>query len=581
MWRDDLDRGRWLSGMSFVGGQLARGWSTLTQRVLLSFHAVTSPAFLRGLGIFLLGLGFALRAKHYFENRSLWLDEAWVGVTVVSCYFSELWQNMLVLPEVATPPLFFLLIEKSIVWLWGNHEYALRLFPFVAGLTSVVLFYFLTRRILSNGAATLALAVFVLSEPLVYYSAELKQYSTDVLVALLLYLFLERISYSRVTVCQASGLAIVGAVAVWFSNAAVFILAGVMVALFVGCWQRPEWKRFFVLAGVTVAWTASSVILYDQFLKGAVDDPQLLGHWKNTLLTAPLWSIKGMFWIKGVVWAFFNHPVGLSFSFWCFCLFLIGAVRLWRQNPERCLALGLPILATLGASFFHWYPFRGRLLLFLAPAGMIFWAAGVLHISELTRKLKPIVFMGLSILFLAPMVKTEIFYLFHSREKEENRVVMQFLKQNMRPGDHVVTNNEGKYQFWYYTMSLGIDHRVGDLTPGLLDGKIIIGYQVGQFLDFLAKDKGLPVAFFQYRLHVYNKEGHLRKFLGDQENGQVYRVYPGTPLDFIKGRRVWFVFSRMDPLAQSFVLWKLDRQAKKVTGIVRKGAAAYLYDFGP
>jgi len=535
-----------------------------------------------GLAVVLIAIGVLLRVKHYFENRSLWLDEACFAITVLSRSFEEIWRNIPIAPNFACVPLLFSLIEKSAATLWGPHEYALRLFPFLASLLSVGLFYSLARKALSSSAALVALALFALSEPLVYYAAEVKQYSGDVLATLVICLSLEQIRYSRFSLRQALFLMVFGAGVMWLSNAALFVLAGVAMTLTVAVIARRDWRRMALLVLVFAGWAASYHFLYHHFLEEVVKNGAILSSWENSFLTAPLWTEGGRVWLRDSVWAFFINPVGVGYPFWCLMILCIGVGGLWRTHRERCAVLFLPILVTLVAAVLHKYPFRERLLLFLTPAAMILLAGGVSSLIRWAGKFRILVgVVLLGLLFISPS-QTAWQNLSHPREKEANRQIMEYLKANVRRGDNLVMNNEAQYQYWYYLMRNGMEYRVGEEMLALTDEGIVQGYKVGQILDFLAQDVRGPYALFRYNLHVYDDGSRLRRFLsGGDKLGKVYQIYADTPLDFIQGRRVWFVFSHVDPMTQSFILWKLDRAAKKVQDCVRQNAAVYLYDFGP
>jgi uncharacterized membrane protein len=64
-----------------------------------------------------------------------------------------------------------------------SSESSLRFVPFLSGAGALIGFYFCSREILSKQGTLLAVAIFALSPQLIYYSAEAKQYSTDVLVS--------------------------------------------------------------------------------------------------------------------------------------------------------------------------------------------------------------------------------------------------------------------------------------------------------------------------------------------------------------------------------------------------------------
>ena len=83
----------------------------------------------------------------------------------------------------------FLFTEKFLVDLLGKNEYALRLFPLIAGIASIFLFWKLSERVLHKAVVPIAMLFFVSSRSLLYYSCEVKPYSTDVFFTLVILLF--------------------------------------------------------------------------------------------------------------------------------------------------------------------------------------------------------------------------------------------------------------------------------------------------------------------------------------------------------------------------------------------------------
>jgi len=129
----------------------------------------------------LLLTGSSLRVVPFLLDRSLWLDEAKLALNVVERSPAQLFRP---LDYEQAAPVGFLLLEKGMVAAFGEGERALRLVPLLGGLGALWAFFPLARRWLSPAESLLALALLALAQPLVYYSTEVKQYSTDVLVAL-------------------------------------------------------------------------------------------------------------------------------------------------------------------------------------------------------------------------------------------------------------------------------------------------------------------------------------------------------------------------------------------------------------
>ncbi len=86
----------------------------------------------------------------------------------------------------ATAPLGFLFLEKLMVRWLGNSEYVLRLYPFSCGIVSLFLFYRALRCSVGYAAVLFGLALFSISNYVIFYSTDLKQYSSDVAIVILL-----------------------------------------------------------------------------------------------------------------------------------------------------------------------------------------------------------------------------------------------------------------------------------------------------------------------------------------------------------------------------------------------------------
>src|ERR1700686_4446208 len=110
--------------------------------------------------------GALLRLTQFLSNRSLWLDEAKLALNIVNRSFVQLFKP---LDYGQGAPIGFLMLERSALHLFGSGEYALRLFPFLSGMISLLLFYQLAKQSVPS-AAPIAMGLFATSAPLIYYS---------------------------------------------------------------------------------------------------------------------------------------------------------------------------------------------------------------------------------------------------------------------------------------------------------------------------------------------------------------------------------------------------------------------------
>ena len=197
---------------------------------------------------FALGLGVILRLVQYLRNRSLWLDEAQLALNITHRSYAGLLRP---LDYHQGAPVGFLLLEKMAIRSLGGSEYALRLLPLVAGLVSLFLFYKMAKESIRPGAVPIAVGLFVISPSLIYYSSEVKQYSTDVACALVIYSIALVGRPSEWSTYRITALGLVGAAATWISHPSVFVLAGIGATAAAVFLVRKQWEalaRFSLLA---------------------------------------------------------------------------------------------------------------------------------------------------------------------------------------------------------------------------------------------------------------------------------------------------------------------------------------------
>jgi len=170
-----------------------------------------------------------LHTRQYLFNRSLWFDEAMNTFDIVGKSYHQLMDKLEYGQGI---PAGFLFIEKFMMDTFYNNEYVLRLFPFLCGIFSAILFYLLIKYYLNSSSIILSVFFFSISDSLIYYSSEVKPYSSDVFISILL-LFVVFYYDSRKSSVAFIVCAITGALAVWVSYSSVFVLSGLSITLFI------------------------------------------------------------------------------------------------------------------------------------------------------------------------------------------------------------------------------------------------------------------------------------------------------------------------------------------------------------
>ena len=331
--------------------------------------------------LFVVFLGVVCRVRLYAARTSYWNDEAFVVLNVMDHRASQL-IGPLDYNQAAPPG--FLWIERAAAVTLGTGEYSLRLFPLLAGIGSLTLFALLAWRVLPGSAALCAVGWYAFADKLIGYSAEVKQYSSDALIAVWLMLIgIEGLR--RVGASKAMGLlSIAAAIAVWFSHPVIFVFSALGIALLWRCW-RAGWRG-------RIAWIAGNALVLGSFLvlyRVSIvreQDPFLYRFWgagfppTDHPLRVPGWLGERFYELARQPYP----PVSLVTG-------LLAVLGLWELAARRrwivLAACAGPIVLAILASFARRFPFApSRLTLFLLPGLILLCGAGAAMLIELVRR---------------------------------------------------------------------------------------------------------------------------------------------------------------------------------------------------
>ncbi|MET0271244.1 MAG: hypothetical protein ABW173_12535 [Sphingomonas sp.] len=213
------------------------------------------PALLWGI----VALGVALRAWLILHRPWLWLDEAHLAPTIRTRDWAGLFAPA---GNDQMAPIGYMLFAKLSVTLFGPGEVALRLPALIAGIAALALFVPVTRLLrLPPRVAIGVVAVAAILPAYIRYSAELKQYSLELCVALLA-LVLALTARERPGLRRRAPLLALGFPAVFLALSAPFALAGVTIPLLVRDLRRRDWTTLLVTAAVAAAWCAAFALHY-------------------------------------------------------------------------------------------------------------------------------------------------------------------------------------------------------------------------------------------------------------------------------------------------------------------------------
>jgi hypothetical protein len=387
--------------------------------------------------------GAVIRVVRYAADRSLWGDEGALALNIVQRGPLDLLEP---LDYRQGGPTGFLLTEKTVTYLLGERELALRLFPLLCGIAVLVLFALLARRLLQPEAAALAVALAAFSETLVYYSQEVKQYETDVLATVVVLYAAVRVDWRRVRLAAGVALALGGAVLVWFSHPVLIVLPSVLAVLLVSARLRHDRPAVRTLAFLGTAWLVSALGAFvvnrrnvEIVAEGALSSLSTTG---GTALGGPFRE----------AWDLYPSAVDIADSTTAVAvvLALAGLVALWRRNATHAAVLVAPGLATFAARVLEEYPLTDRFVLFLAPPLILLAAEGALAVAEsLPRVLAPAGVLAAFLLLVFPLGQA-VGNTANPPGHEEVKAVLEAMEREWRPGDSLYVWWQSQYPYRYY-----------------------------------------------------------------------------------------------------------------------------------
>ena len=528
-----------------------RGWKTF-----LSWEKAAAAL--------LILVGMVLRARQYLAGRSLWADEAMLALNIVGRDLAGMFQP---LDYDQGAPIGFLLVEKLFNAMLGKHEFALRLFPLLVGLISLWLFYLLSKRMTSGPGLLIPLALFALNPRLIYYSSEVKQYILDVTVTILLLLVAVPVFSASPRKRDYAWLTLTGLIALWFSHPALFVLAGIGLALAIIALQRRNYSSLPWVIGMGILWVLEIASLYLLILKDLSQNAYMKEYWQGAFLPLPPWSDPGWY-LKSL-----NENIGIQFGvpygvFVVFLLMLVGWVtlslrgvaqgattkqshayfaetgfhlRLFRNDRSKinfemtsigqnyALAFAGILLVTLIASALQLYPVFERMILFLIPVGLILIGKAVEALYQRVQRFHLLVVFSVLVLagylLYGPLV-TSVQNFVQPKYFEHIRPTMDFVRSSWKEGDTLYVSYGALPAFRFYAPFYGLEaisYKFGERDDYKNPQNIL------SQLDSLNEQPRVWILLS----HVYEKEDfNEREFILDylNENGEKKREFrmPGT-----------------------------------------------------
>lgn len=418
----------------------------------------------------LLLFGAWVRVVPWIWNRSLWLDEAYLGVNLRFRSFGGLLGT---LDHDQAAPVGFLFAERALGLVFRWNERGLRLLPLVAGIASLFLVHSLARRILRGAARPLAMALAALSPLLVYYSSELKPYAVDLALTLLVLRLFVDLPAAVPSGRRWWGLLVTGAVASWFSFPVVFVLAGVGLTGMAAAWRRGDGAGLRRLVAASAVWAASFGVQYFVALRALRGNEFLRTYWQEFFLPSGEGAGAMAAWGGRTAADTFSSVTGNTMAVLAAVPFAAGVASLWNRRRWTLVLLLSPAAVAGTAAALHLYPVGERLALYLLPCLVLPVAEGCRALRWPGRGGAAAAVAILFLLLAVPTLQRVAVFTHRPILSQESRPLMEALAAEYRPGDFVYVHKGAEPAFRFYAPDFGLDRipvRIG--VRGRMDSTV-------------------------------------------------------------------------------------------------------------
>ena len=407
--------------------------------------------WIRWVPIAAIAIGAIARLRQWAGGRSLWLDEVLIADNLVHRGFVDLVTDPLSHSQVA--PVLWLWLERLCVVVFGGSERSLRIVPLLSGLGVLWLTWLLAKQVLPRVLVPVPVLLVALQPNLIYYSNEVKQYSTEVVVVLAVLLLAFKVPPRTIDSPPLRRFALAAVIAVWASHAVVFVLAGVSVVLVLRPWIAGDRPRALRVALVLSPWVVSLALAYLTVLRPVTQNEALNDYWGYTfpdsVLGMPVWFVQRWYDLAA-------SPLRMTFRLLGLGLLVFGLYRLWVHAGRFAALMWAAVPLALLAAAISAYPFAGRLALWLVPVAAITTAAAIPN--RYVRRHAAWLLASTAVLTLvsAPAMGVALQQTVQVQEVEELRPLLERFAQERQPGDLVLVEVATREAFEYYDQQTGV-----------------------------------------------------------------------------------------------------------------------------
>jgi hypothetical protein len=415
--------------------------------------------------------GLALRIYGYLRQPSMWTDEVAVTRNVIDRSLPQLISAPLDFGQVA--PVGYLAVVKALVALFGRSELVLRLPALLASMAALLLFWRVAGRLAGGFAALTATALVAVCPMVLQQASQVKQYSSDFALSLLI-LLLAIWTWERRDCLFA--IAAGGAAALWFSQHAILTAAGAGAALTLLCVMKHRAtgcaRRVAVILAAWGASAALSLFVSLHNLTPALTD-YMRHFWASGFMPLHGWlpwvwdQLQDVF----IQWNARPWQTGDLIPQLYALSAILGLVVIGQRRSEAALLPAFCIAIVIAVSAARWYPFppleAQRLILFESSLLVLLAAAAVEWLIRTVLRPTPGVAplaaaIGL-ILFAVPTVRAVV----HCPPPYKHDMTAEMLaaiRLRWQPGDILYANSGLALGVLYYAPQFAL--RADDIIAG-------------------------------------------------------------------------------------------------------------------
>lgn len=431
-------------------------------------------------------VGITLRVIFLFHNRPLWNDECALALNLVHFNFFKLFKTLDF--GQAAPPL-FMLISELFFQVFKHSETSLRLFPMFSSILSVICFYFLAKNILhKKNTIFFAIVLFCFNFQLLYYSQEFKQYSSDILIFIIIltssfYLKLEHLNLKKIFI-----VGVLYAFSVWVSFTAAIAVISVLLFIFI------ENAKYFKKILVMFAPILVSFIIFNLSQGHLASDNYLHSYWVAGFINK---NYSNFF---SIIWNFFIFGFDNLFLFLLFAVGIISS--LFSIKDKKSLILLIPFVFAILLSKFSLYPLESRVSLYLIPIFILFIAKGIDCINIKNKLTNIVIYSFIVILGCLPSIISSSYSIVFKDYNYEDIVSSLQFAQNQIGKDDILYIPEGsKLSYEYYKSKFKFKNVVIE-NKRILDSK--------KYTEFLENNLQKNKTYYYVFCHYPKKKERLK-----------------------------------------------------------------------